>query len=189
MDKEIEGKNEVWEWAKAIGIALLLAAGIRYFLFASIVVEGASMMPTLENGDMVVVNKIGPRLTEYDRFDVVVFDVDEETKYIKRIIGLPGDRIVYDNDALFINGKKYEENYLDDYKEALDGKRTLTGNFTLEEKLGELAVPEGHYFVLGDNRRKSTDSRDPLVGFVEASRIVGTADVIFLPVPHLKIIE
>lgn len=188
MKKNIE-RNELIEWIKAVGIALLFACGIRFFLFTPIVVDGASMMPTFENGDRVIVNKIGPKLKEYDRFDVVVFEVNQDTNYIKRIIGIPGDRIAYENDQLYINGKRQEELYLEEYKKALKDNGTLTEDLTLEGSLGELTVPEGHFFVLGDNRRKSTDSRDPRVGFVSEDKILGTAKIVFLPLDNLKLIK
>lgn len=182
-------KNELLEWAKAIGIAILLAWGIRFFLFTPIVVDGASMMPTFENGDRVVVDKIGPKLMEYERFDVIVFEVKENTNYIKRIIGIPGDRIAYENDELIINGERYEEPYLEEYKKALIDSDRLTGDFTLEENLGEITVPAGYFFVLGDNRRDSKDSRDPSVGFISMNKVLGTAKVVFYPMNNLKLIK
>lgn len=187
--KKAQEKNEFLEWAKAIGIAILFAYGVRFFLFTPIVVDGASMMPTFENGDRVVVNKIGPELMDYERFDVIVFETKEDTNYIKRIIGIPGDLIAYENDQLFINGEKYEEPYLEEYKKALIDNGTLTGDFTLEGNLGEITVPDGHFFVLGDNRRHSTDSRDPRVGFVSEDKILGTAKAVFLPLDNFKIIK
>ncbi|QGM29522.1 signal peptidase I [Psychrobacillus sp. FSL K6-2843] len=187
--RKTKDKNELLEWVKAIGIAILFAWGVRVFILTPIVVDGASMMPTFEDGDKVVVNKIGPRLTEYKRFDVIVFEAKEDTNYIKRIIGIPGDRIAYENDELFINGEKYEEPYLDEYKKALLGNDTLTQDFTLDQKLGEIAVPEGHYFVLGDNRLNSIDSRDPSVGFVPMDKFLGSAEIVFLPLDNLKLIK
>lgn len=187
--RKTKDKNELLEWVKAIGIAILFAWGVRVFILTPIVVDGASMMPTFEDGDKVVVNKIGPRLTEYKRFDVIVFEAKEDTNYIKRIIGIPGDRIAYENDELFINGEKYEEPYLDEYKKALLGIDTLTQDFTLDQKLGEIAVPEGHYFVLGDNRLNSIDSRDPSVGFVPMDKFLGSAEIVFLPLDNLKLIK
>ena len=187
--RKTKDKNELLEWVKAIGIAILFAWGVRVFILTPIVVDGASMMPTFEDGDKVVVNKIGPRLTEYKRFDVIVFEAKEDTNYIKRIIGIPGDRIAYENDELFINGEKYEEPYLDEYKKALLGNDTLTQDFTLDQYLGEIAVPEGHYFVLGDNRLNSTDSRDPSVGFVPIDKFLGSAEIVFLPLDNLKLIK
>ncbi|WP_318245391.1 signal peptidase I [Psychrobacillus faecigallinarum] len=187
--RKTKDKNELLEWVKAIGIAILFAWGVRVFILTPIVVDGASMMPTFEDGDKVVVNKIGPRLTEYKRFDVIVFEAKEDTNYIKRIIGIPGDRIAYENDELFINGEKYEEPYLDEYKKALLGNDTLTQDFKLDQKLGEIAVPEGHYFVLGDNRLNSIDSRDPSVGFVPMDKFLGSAEIVFLPLDNLKLIK
>ncbi|ATP40759.1 signal peptidase I [Solibacillus sp. R5-41] len=187
--KKAKEKIELLELAKAIGIAIAFAYGIRFFLFTPIVVDGASMMPTFENGDRVIVDKIGPKSMEYERFDVIVFEAKEDTNYIKRIIGIPGDRIVYENDELFINGERYKEPYLEEYKKALIDNDTLTGDFTLEGNLGELTVPDGYFFVLGDNRRNSTDSRDPSVGFVSKDKILGTAKIVFLPVDNLKIIK
>ena len=188
MEKTKE-KNELLGWLKAIGIAVLFAWGIRFFLFTPVVVDGASMMPTLEDGDKVIVNKIGPRLAEYNRFDVIVFEEKEDTNYIKRIIGVPGDRIAYENDKLFINGERYEEAYLEEYKKALIDNGTLTEDFTLEEYLDETTVPNGYFFVLGDNRRGSTDSRDPMVGFVPMEKVLGSAKIVIFPLNNLKMIK
>lgn len=188
MEKARE-KNELLEWAKVIGIAVLFAFGARFFLFNPVVVEGASMMPTLEDGDKVVVSKIVPKLAGYDRFDVIVFEANEEENYIKRIIGMPGDHIKYENDKLIINGKSYEEAYLEDYKKALIDSGTLTEDFTLEEYLDETTVPDGHFFVLGDNRRISKDSRDPLIGFVPKEKVLGSVDVVYSPLSHFKMLK
>lgn len=187
--KKAKVKKEGMEWIKAIGIAILFSYGLRLFIFTPIVVDGASMMPTFESGDKVVVNKIGPRFVEYDRFDVVVFEANENTNYIKRIIGIPGDHIAYQDDTLFINGVRYDEPYLDTYKNALIDKGNFTGDFTLEKNLGELTVPPDHFFVLGDNRRNSIDSRDPSIGFVEKDKLLGTAKLVFSPIENLKIIH
>jgi len=176
-----QNQNELWAWIKAIGFAIIFTMGIRYFIFSPVVVEGASMMPTFENGDKVIINKVGPKISSYQRFDVIVFKANEEENYIKRIIGLPGDHIAYKDDVLYINGKAYEEPYLTKYKEALLDKGDFTYDFTLDEQLGEMTVPEGHFFVLGDNRRGSIDSRDQTVGFVAQDKILGTAGFVLWP--------
>ncbi|MBK3493799.1 signal peptidase I [Viridibacillus sp. YIM B01967] len=186
---ETKEKNEFLEWVKAIGVAILFVWGVRFFLLTPIVVDGASMMPTFEDGDRVVVNKIVPRLTEYHRFDVIVFEAKKDTNYIKRIIGVPGDHIAYENDELFINGKKYKETYLEDFKSALKDTGTLTEDFTLEEYTGEMTVPEDHFFVLGDNRQHSIDSRDSRVGFVSINQVLGTAKMVFWPLDNLGMIN
>lgn len=188
MERTAE-KNELWEWLKTIGIAILLAWGIQSFLFSPIKVSGASMMPTYEDGDKVVVNKISSKWMELDRFDVIVFKAIEDTHYIKRIIGVPGDHIAYKNDELFINGEKYDEPYLEEYKKELKGNGKLTGNFVLEDNLGEAVVPAGHFFVMGDNRLYSKDSRDPEVGFVSADKVLGTAKIVIWPISNFGINE
>ncbi|MFJ7949932.1 signal peptidase I [Lysinibacillus sp. NPDC096418] len=178
-------KNELWEWLKAVGIAAIFAMGMRYFIFSPVMVDGASMMPTFEDGDKVIVNKIGPKIADYKRFDVVVFEVAENKHYIKRIIGLPGDNITYKDDVLFVNGDAYEEPYLATFKEALVDTGDFTYDFTLEEQLGEMTVPEGHFFVLGDNRRNSIDSRESAVGFIDENKVLGTADFVIWPFQNL----
>jgi signal peptidase I len=173
-------KNELWEWIKALAIAVILAATIRYFLFAPIVVDGLSMMPTLHNEDRMIVNKIGYKISSPDRFDIVVFHATEEKDYIKRIIGLPGDHIEYKDDTLYINGKAYEEPYLEQYKsEVVDGP--LTEPFVLEE------VPEGYIFVMGDNRRYSKDSRH--IGPVSMEEVLGKTNMIYWPLSDIGIVK
>ncbi|MFE3573573.1 signal peptidase I [Lysinibacillus sp. NPDC059133] len=187
MEENIQGKqkNELVEWIKAIVFALLVAFVIKQFLFTPVLVKGASMMPTLEDHDRVIINKIGPKFKAIDRFDVVVIKMNEETNYIKRIIGLPGDKIEYKDDQLYINGEKFSEPYLEQFKKELKDTGSLTYDFTLDQNLGETTVPEGQYFVLGDNRRVSNDSRNPEVGFIPKERIMGTTSIICWPVKHI----
>lgn len=177
-------RSESWEWLKAILIALLLAFVIRYFLFAPIVVDGQSMMPTLQNSDRLIVNKIGYTISKPERFDIIVFHATSEKDYIKRVIGLPGDTIAYENDALYINGELVEELYLAEYQKSAYSL-PLTGDFTLEDYTGAKVVPEGHLFVLGDNRQHSKDSRH--IGFISYDSIVGSANVIFWPFSEIRI--
>jgi signal peptidase I len=177
-------KNEVWEWTKALVIAVVLAAVIRYFLFAPIVVDGLSMMPTLHDQDRMIVNKLSYKVGEPKRFDIIVFHAPEHKDYIKRVIGLPGDKIEYKNDTLYVNGKAYKEPYLDEYKKTVvDGP--LTDPFTLKEKIGRDTVPEGELFVMGDNRRFSKDSRH--IGTVPLSKVLGKTSVIYWPLSDARI--
>lgn len=104
----------------------------RTFFFSTYVVEGKSMMPTLQDGNMLVVNKVSYQVGELHRFDVVVFHANKKEDYVKRIIGLPGDYIEYKQDKLYINGQFVDEPYLETYKEQVKG-RQLTGDFKLEE--------------------------------------------------------
>jgi signal peptidase I len=179
-------KNELWEWIKALLIAIVLAAVIRYFLFAPIVVDGLSMMPTLHDQDRMIVSKFGYKIGKPERFDIIVFHAPENKDYIKRVIGLPGDKIEYKDDTLYVNGKAYEEPYLDEYKkQVIDGP--LTEPFTLEEKIGQETVPEGELFVMGDNRRFSKDSRH--IGTVPMEKVLGETNVLYWPLKDARLIK
>ena len=171
-------KNEIWEWSKALIIAVLLAFVIRYFLFAPIVVDGESMQSTLLDQDRMIVNKIDYKVTDPKRFDIVVFHAPEGKDYIKRVIGLPGETIEYKNDVLYVDGKAYNEPYLDHNKEEVTGP--LTEDFTA-------TVPDGEIFVMGDNRRNSKDSRH--IGTVAFEKIIGTTSVVYWPLSEAKIVE
>lgn len=180
-------KNELWEWTKALLIAFAIAAIIRYFLFTPIAVDGESMMPTLENGDRMIVNKIGYKIGEPKRFDIVVFHAPEKKNYIKRVIGLPGETLEYKNDQLYINGEPIDEPYLDAYKSQIT-EGTLTEDFSLKDIGVNLEeVPEGFVFVMGDNRRYSKDSRH--IGFVDQKEIIGNTSLIFWPFSEIKIVK
>jgi signal peptidase I len=186
MEQTKKENNEFLEWSKALVIAFGLALLIRYLLFTPIVVDGESMMPTLENGDRMIVNKIGYEIGEIERFDIVVFHADENKDYIKRVIGLPGDSIVYKNDQLLINGEVFAEPYLDKYKAKITSG-TLTENFTLEDYTQMAVIPEGYVFVMGDNRRNSSDSRE--FGLISISEIIGNTNVVFWPPNEMGVIE
>ncbi|MGB8001595.1 MAG: signal peptidase I [Anaerobacillus sp.] len=175
MNKE---RSPLWEWIKAFSIAVVLAIVIREFLITNYVVHGESMMPTIQDGNRLIINKIGYNVSEPDRFDLVVFHANEEEDYIKRVIGLPGDTIEYKNDVLYINGEEMEEPYLERYKKDIFNGN-LTENFHLEDKTGKTKVPEGFLFLMGDNRRHSYDSRH--IGFVPMDQVVGKVNLRYWP--------
>ncbi|WP_017754304.1 signal peptidase I [Calidifontibacillus oryziterrae] len=177
-------KYSGYEWIKTIGIAIVLAVFFRTFFFSSYVVDGESMLPTLEDGNLLIVNKIGYEIGELKRFDVIVFHATSEDDFVKRIIGLPGDKIEYKNDVLYINGQAYEEEYLKQYKSGMIEQR-LTEDFTLFDLTGIETVPEGHIFVLGDNRKGSFDSRQ--FGFVPMEKIVGKVNLRYWPMDEINI--
>ncbi|CZQ83061.1 signal peptidase I [Trichococcus collinsii] len=187
--KEIQPENrgsflrEAMSLILSVAIAFVLFLVIRTYLFYPFQVVGDSMVPTLETGDRLILNK----LAEIDRFDIVVFPAPDGTdeEYVKRIIGLPGDEITYFQDELYINGKKIEEHYLEALRE--DSDQALTGDFTLFSLTGEATVPEDMYFVLGDNRNVSKDSR--VFGFIPAAEIEGTADLRLWPLNKIGIID
>lgn len=179
-------KSNSMEWIKAVVIAVLVAFTIRYFLFAPIVVDGQSMMPTLEHSDRMIVNKIGYVVSEPKRFDIIVFHAPGGKDYIKRIIGLPGDHIEYRDDQLYVNGEVLDEPYLDELKAAY-GPEFVTRDFELSEVIGGHVVPDDHLFVLGDNRHNSLDSRD--IGSIHKDEVIGKANVVFWPFANIGFVE
>lgn len=178
--------KEVLNIVISVVIAYVLFVLIRTFLFFPFQVVGESMYPTLQTGDRLILNRLG----NIDRFDVVVFPAPDDTgeEYVKRIIGVPGDEIIYSQDELYVNGIQMEEPYLDAMKEAVGG-RQLTNDFTLYTMTnGEAAVvPEDMYFVMGDNRWVSKDSRE--FGFVPADEIEGTATLRIWPLERFGFLE
>ncbi|OCA84550.1 signal peptidase I [Bacillus sp. FJAT-27225] len=169
---------------KAFIVGIIIFIFIRTFFFSNYVVEGESMMPTLKDGNKLMVNKIGFQITDLDRFDVIVFHANEREDYVKRIIGLPGDEIEYKDDKLYINGEEYEEPYLDGYRQMQPGQ-PLTGDFTLTDITGKKKVPEGKLFVMGDNRLESWDSRH--FGFIPSHEVVGKVNLLYWPIKDVAI--
>jgi signal peptidase I len=180
-----EKQNGLWDWVKAFIVAIVIAFVIREFLFTNYVVHGESMMPTIEDGNRLIINKFGYEVTEPNRFDLIVFHANESEDYIKRVIGLPGDTVKYKDDVLYVNGKQVEEPYLNPYKKNLfDGR--LTEDFTLQDKTGLSKVPEGFLFVMGDNRRHSYDSRH--IGFINIKQqVVGEVNIRYWPLEEFQL--
>lgn len=125
------------------------------------------MVPTLLDGDIMILDKIGYRINGLKRFDIVVIKYNNE-KIIKRVIGLPGDYIEYKDNILYVNGKEIKEEY----------KRDITNNFSLKD-LGYEKIPENKYLVLGDNRSISKDSR--IIGLIDKKDIEGYTGIIVFP--------
>ena len=125
------------------------------------------MVPTLLDGDIMILDKIGYRINGLKRFDIVVIKYNNE-KIIKRVIGLPGDYIEYKDNILYVNGKEIKEGY----------KRDITNNFSLKD-LGYEKIPENKYLVLGDNRSISKDSR--IIGLIDKEDIEGYTGIIVFP--------
>ncbi len=152
-------------------ICFLVVFLITHFVGQRTVVSGKSMEDTLSNGDNLIVDKISYKIHDPERFDVVIFPCDDqlstdegETYYIKRIIGLPGEVVRIDGSGnIYINGEILEENY---------GTEVIL-NAGLASS--EIVLGANEYFVLGDNRNNSTDSRFPQVGNISGDEIVGKA--------------
>lgn len=177
-------KKESFAWLKAIGVGVVIAVFLKTFFISNYVVEGESMLPTLEDGNKLIINKMEYQISDFERFDVIVFHANEKEDYVKRVIGLPGEKIEYRDDQLFINDKKVAEPYLKPWKEQFAGRK-FTEDFTLYEKTGFEKVPEGMLFVLGDNRLKSEDSRR--FGFISVDQVVGKVNLRYWPITELDI--
>lgn len=185
--------KEIVEWIKALVIAVVLVFIIRQFLFSPFIVDGPSMEPNFESGERLIVNKILYTFREPKFGEVVVFDVPEQgRKFIKRVIGVPGDKIKLEGDNLYINDQLVEESYIKEAIEAAHARGELYNgdgasyNFP-NDMVQEMVVPEGAVFAMGDHRDNSTDSR--MIGFVEDKEIVGRADVIFWPLDKISFIK
>ncbi|TFJ94484.1 signal peptidase I [Lentibacillus salicampi] len=162
-------KNGGWgEWLKPILIAVLIAFFLRSFVFVASVVEGKSMVPTLEDGEVVLFNKFTYWFNDVQRGDVVIINRSKKN-YVKRIIGLPGETISVENQTLYIDGEKYEQSFITETFK--DG----TGRFD------PVKVPEDSYFVMGDNRKISKDSRNGL-GFISEENIAGKSEFVIFPI-------
>ncbi|HHY10880.1 MAG TPA: signal peptidase I [Firmicutes bacterium] len=170
-------KSEVREYVESLIIAVILALFIITFIAQSFLVEGSSMEPSLQHGQRLMVEKVSYRFSQPERGEVVVFKYpgDRRRKFIKRIVGLPGDEILIQNGFLHINGVRFEEDFING---------PTYGTYSAPS-FGPVTVPEGHYFVLGDNRRNSDDSRYPDVGFIPKKEIVGRALFTFWPLSKI----
>lgn len=181
-------QSELFDWIKVILVAFTVAFLVRTFIFSPIVVDGPSMLPTLEDRDKMIVNKFTYWFNEPDRFDIVVFHATMKNDFIKRVIGLPGEHVAVEDQQLYIDGEKIAEPYLNGDDLDDDVSSFLTSDFTLEDLPGShKKIPEGHVLVLGDNRSNSTDSRS--LGVIPIDQIVGKASIIFFPFDRMEMIK
>ena len=168
-------KSPALEVLESIVIAVLLAALIRLFILAPFYIPSGSMIPTLLEGDRIIVSKITYRLTSPQRGDIVVFKYprDPSRDYVKRLIGLGGETVALKNSRLYINGKLMPENYLPPGLHFSD--------------YGPVRVPEGHYLMLGDNRNVSEDSR--FWGPLPEKNVIGKALLIYWPLDRIRLLH
>ena len=159
-------KKSIKELAPFVAIIVLVLL-IKNFIVTPIQVNGASMDPTLAEGDIMILNKISYKIHGIKRFDIVVIKA-KDTLLIKRVIGLPKETVKVENNKLYINGEELEQDFLDDEE--------LTNDF-------ETYVNEDCYFVMGDNREISLDSRE--LGCFNISDIEGTTTLTVFPFNRL----
>lgn len=175
-DAPRQSSENPWvEGLKTIGLSAILAFGIRTFVAEARYIPSGSMLPTLQVNDRLIVDKLGYHFKNPERGDIVVFAPTEELQkqkfhdaFIKRVIGLPGEKIEVKSGRVYVNGKALTENYVADEP---------------QYQYGPVTVPEGSYLVLGDNRNNSYDSH--YWGFVPRDKIIGRAVVRFWPMERV----
>lgn len=171
--QELKGK-EWYDFVETILFAFILAFLIKSFILQISYIPTGSMIPTLNDGEAVLVVRIPYYFREPERGEIIVFKypLDTSKEYVKRLIGLPGDTIEIKQGNVYVNGKLLEENYV---------KRKSDDNY------GPIKVPKDSYFVLGDNRPVSVDSR--YWGFVPKKNLVGKAILLLWPPQRIQIVH
>ena len=177
--KERSILGELLSWLIYIVVVVILSLGIITFIGQRTKVSGHSMETTLSDGDNLIVDKISYRFRDPERFEIIVFpfQYEEHTYYIKRIIGLPGETVQVIDGYVYINGEVLDENY---GLEVMDDPGIAAEPITLGED---------EYFVLGDNRNHSSDSRDPSVGVLHRDDIMGRAWIRIWPFDKFGVIK
>jgi signal peptidase I len=164
----------IFAWLRDLGVSIVIAVVVIIFIYQPVKVEGTSMMPGLVDQERIFVNKFIYRfgIEETHRGDLVVFwyPGDQTKSYIKRVIGVPGDTVWIDHGAVFLNGKRLEEDYVPErYRDTLS--------------MPARTIEPDHYFVLGDHRNSSNDSRN--WGLVPRSCIYGKAVFVYWPLERI----
>ena len=175
-DRATKVKKELIEYAKAILTAVVLAAIIMTFVAQSFYVDGMSMEPNYHHGERMIVDKISYRFSDPKRGDVIVFryPLDTSQRFVKRVIGIPGDTVEIKSYEVYVNGVMLDEPYI--YAKA-------------HTDYGPMVVPEGTVFAMGDNRNNSNDSRSPSVGMISKKLIIGRGLFMYWPIGGIRICQ
>jgi signal peptidase I len=180
LDKHISNKflREAADWALAIFFAVIVFLVLQNFVFRTAKVDGISMEPTFQNNDYVIINRFIYIIGEPQRNDIIAFPYPQDNRenFIKRIVGLPGDDIDFIDYRFYINGTRLTDPFSSTYT-------------YLDDVLFPETVPEGQYFVLGDNRNASQDSRSSEVGFIRREDILGRVRTRFWPLDNVGIVR
>jgi signal peptidase I len=163
-------------WVRDLSLAIFISAFIIIFLYQPVRVEGTSMLPNLEDQDRLFINKMSFRVGDVHRGDVVVFQypLDHTESYIKRVIGLPGDRVAIDHGRVVLNGKPQVESY-------------VPARFMDDRSQPEMTIPANEFFVMGDHRSISRDSRE--FGPVDRELIYGKAAFVYWPMDQAGVVH
>ncbi len=170
------GGGSLLVWGRDLFVSLIISAFIIVFLYQPVKVEGTSMLPGLDDQERIFINKFVYSFEPIERGDVVVFHYprDPSKSYIKRVIAEPGDRIRIDDGRVYVNGHALREPY-------------VPAEFADDRSMAEMVVPRGSYFLLGDHRSSSSDSRD--FGAVNRRFIYGKAVFGYWPVDKMGVVK
>jgi signal peptidase I len=177
-DEAAEGRGlgGVHSWLRDLVVSVAISAFIIVFLYQPVRVEGTSMLPMLEDQDRLFINKIAYRVGDIHQGDVVVFQYprDHTKSYIKRVIGLPGDDIRIEHGRVYVNGAQLKEAY-------------VPNRFTDDRSQPEIVLAPNNYWVMGDHRSISSDSRD--FGPVDRELIYGKAAFVYWPMEQVGVVR
>ena len=168
-------RREIFEWIMVFVVAAALAFVVRTFIFEPVRVDGSSMLNTLTDGEYMIATKFDYLLGDPERFDIVICDYPNTSDgmyRVKRVIGLPDETIELRAGELYVDGVHIEQDF------------DMTPN---ETYFGPYTVPPGHYFVMGDNRNNSKDSRSAMVGPLARNEIKGHVRAVVFPFGHFRL--
>jgi signal peptidase I len=170
------GKSTVNSWLRDLTVAIIASVFIIVFLYQPVRVEGTSMLPVLEDQDRLFINKMAYRVGEIHHGDVVVFlyPHDHQKSYIKRVIAGPGEQVRIDHGRVYVNDKQLREKY-------------VPAMYADDRSQPEMTVPANEFFVMGDHRSISSDSRD--FGPVDRSLIYGKAAFVYWPMDQVGVVR
>jgi signal peptidase I len=174
---DASAKGAGWHsWMRDLIVSVIISAFIIIFLYQPVRVEGTSMLPMLEDQDRLFINKIAYRVGDIQRGDVVVFQYprDHAKSYIKRVIALPGDKLRIEDGRVIVNGSRLKEPY-------------VPNRFADDRSQPEMVLPPHEYFVMGDHRSISSDSRE--FGPVERNLIYGKAVFVYWPMEQVGVVR
>ena len=182
-ENELSSKKKLFNWMISFFlISIVLVMVIIASLFSTYKVEGLSMEPTLYNQERILVSK-SSKDQNYHRGDIVVINGKDNEKFIKRIIGIPGDKIEVKDDILYINDIQQEERYLNNKQMDVQVE-----DIEFNGEIQAVVIPENKYFVMGDNRILSLDSRNGL-GLIKQDHIIGESKYVFYPFSDFRKID